>query len=122
MGAGRPVGSAGISSSCRIQSTQAIVQLRARGSSRGLVRCTSVRSPVGVAERRRRATGPERCVGEAMAGAVRPDVAAVQAFATSIIGNVERVIVGKRDVVELTVVALLCEGHVLFEDVPGVGK
>jgi MoxR-like ATPase len=35
---------------------------------------------------------------------------------------VERVIVGKRDVVELTVVALLCEGHVLFEDVPGVGK
>ena len=47
---------------------------------------------------------------------------AVQAYATSIIGNVERVIVGKRDVVELTVVALLCEGHVLFEDVPGVGK
>jgi MoxR-like ATPase len=35
---------------------------------------------------------------------------------------VERVIVGKRDVVELTVVALLCEGHILFEDVPGVGK
>jgi MoxR-like ATPase len=35
---------------------------------------------------------------------------------------VERVIIGKRDVVELTVVALLCEGHVLFEDVPGVGK
>jgi MoxR-like ATPase len=49
-------------------------------------------------------------------------VQAVQAYATSIIGNVERVIVGKRDVVELTVVALLCEGHVLFEDVPGVGK
>jgi len=61
-------------------------------------------------------------VGEAMAGARRLDVAAVQAYATSIIGNVERVIVGKRDVVELTVVALLCEGHILFEDVPGVGK
>jgi MoxR-like ATPase len=59
---------------------------------------------------------------EAMAGASRLDVAAVRAYATSIIGNVERVIVGKRDVVELTVVALLCEGHVLFEDVPGVGK
>ena len=49
-------------------------------------------------------------------------IKAVQAYATTIIGNVERVIVGKRDVVELTVVALLCEGHVLFEDVPGVGK
>ncbi|HZS89964.1 MAG TPA: MoxR family ATPase [Chloroflexota bacterium] len=57
-----------------------------------------------------------------MAVTGRPDVAAVQSFATSIIGNVERVIVGKRDVVRLTVVALLCEGHVLFEDVPGVGK
>ncbi|MFC1952860.1 AAA family ATPase [Chloroflexota bacterium] len=36
--------------------------------------------------------------------------------------NVERVIVGKRKVVELAVVALLCEGHILFEDVPGIGK
>ncbi len=50
------------------------------------------------------------------------DVAAVRAFATAVIDNVERVIVGKRDVVELAVVALLCEGHILFEDVPGVGK
>jgi MoxR-like ATPase len=36
--------------------------------------------------------------------------------------NVERVIVGKSEVVELTVVALLCEGHILLEDVPGLGK
>jgi MoxR-like ATPase len=36
--------------------------------------------------------------------------------------NVERVIVGKGDVVEMAIVALLCEGHVLLEDVPGVGK
>ncbi|MDP3880339.1 MAG: MoxR family ATPase [Dehalococcoidales bacterium] len=36
--------------------------------------------------------------------------------------NVERVIVGKDEVVELAVVALLCEGHVLIEDVPGIGK
>ena len=36
--------------------------------------------------------------------------------------NVERVIVGKGEVVELAVVALLCEGHILFEDVPGLGK
>lgn len=39
-----------------------------------------------------------------------------------IIDSVERVIVGKRDVAELVLVALLCEGHVLIEDVPGVGK
>ena len=36
--------------------------------------------------------------------------------------NVGRVIVGKEEVVELAVVALLCEGHVLIEDVPGIGK
>lgn len=36
--------------------------------------------------------------------------------------NVERVIVGKGEVVELAVVALLCEGHLLIEDVPGIGK
>ncbi|MSQ10557.1 MAG: MoxR family ATPase [Dehalococcoidia bacterium] len=39
-----------------------------------------------------------------------------------IVGNVEKVIVGKRDVVELAVIALLCQGHLLIEDVPGVGK
>ncbi len=39
-----------------------------------------------------------------------------------IITNVERVIVGKRDVVELALVAILCHGHVLVEDVPGTGK
>ncbi len=36
--------------------------------------------------------------------------------------NVEKVIVGKGEVVELAIVALLCEGHILFEDVPGLGK
>ncbi len=36
--------------------------------------------------------------------------------------NVERVLVGKRVAIELAVVALLCEGHVLIEDVPGTGK
>jgi MoxR-like ATPase len=36
--------------------------------------------------------------------------------------NVESVIVGKGEVVELAIVALLCEGHILFEDVPGLGK
>ena len=36
--------------------------------------------------------------------------------------NVSRVIVGKEQVIDLLMVALLCEGHVLFEDVPGIGK
>jgi MoxR-like ATPase len=36
--------------------------------------------------------------------------------------NIEQVIIGKSDVVELLLVALLCEGHVLIEDVPGTGK
>ena len=46
----------------------------------------------------------------------------IQRFAQTIIQNVEKVIVGKTDVVETLVIALLCEGHVLLEDVPGVGK
>ncbi len=36
--------------------------------------------------------------------------------------NIEKVIVGKRDVAELALVAVLCEGHILIEDVPGLGK
>jgi MoxR-like ATPase len=36
--------------------------------------------------------------------------------------NIERVLIGKRATIELTLVALLCEGHLLLEDVPGVGK
>jgi len=46
----------------------------------------------------------------------------VRPYAERIIENVERVIVGKRRPIELMIVALLCEGHVLIEDVPGVGK
>ena len=46
----------------------------------------------------------------------------IQSFANTVMENVERVIVGKRQAIELFMVALLCEGHVLVEDVPGVGK
>ncbi|MEA3345458.1 MAG: MoxR family ATPase [Chloroflexota bacterium] len=46
----------------------------------------------------------------------------VREYTERIIENVGRVIVGKRRAIEMTVVALLCEGHVLIEDVPGVGK
>jgi MoxR-like ATPase len=46
----------------------------------------------------------------------------VQDFAAAVINNVEQVIVGKRPVIELVLIALLCEGHVLIEDAPGTGK
>jgi len=46
----------------------------------------------------------------------------IQAFTEKIINNIEKVIVGKRSSVELAVISLLCQGHLLIEDVPGVGK
>jgi MoxR-like ATPase len=46
----------------------------------------------------------------------------VQEFSRTLISNVERVIVGKASVVQLAVVGLLSAGHLLIEDVPGVGK
>ena len=48
--------------------------------------------------------------------------AAVQSVAERLCRNVERVLIGKRSVVQLAIVALLCEGHLLIEDVPGIGK
>ncbi len=49
-------------------------------------------------------------------------MADIQATANKIVESVERVIVGKRQAVQLTVLGLLCQGHILIEDVPGVGK
>src|SRR5262245_11946772 len=46
----------------------------------------------------------------------------VASFAARVIKNVEQVIVGKREQIELLLVAMLCQGHVLIEDVPGTGK
>lgn len=46
----------------------------------------------------------------------------VQDTANRVIANIEQVIVGKRTAVELIVLGLLCQGHILVEDVPGVGK
>jgi MoxR-like ATPase len=45
-----------------------------------------------------------------------------QAIAEKVIANVEKVIIGKREAVLQTMLALLCQGHLLIEDVPGVGK
>ncbi|GCE26070.1 ATPase [Dictyobacter alpinus] len=50
------------------------------------------------------------------------DIRLIWDAAQTIRKNVGRVIIGKDEVIELLVVALLCEGHVLFEDVPGIGK
>ena len=46
----------------------------------------------------------------------------IQAVANRIIENVEHVIIGKREVIELITIGLFSQGHILIEDVPGVGK
>ena len=46
----------------------------------------------------------------------------IQDVAGRVVENVERVIIGKHEEVEMALVAMLCRGHVLIEDVPGVGK
>src|SRR6187431_1070971 len=53
---------------------------------------------------------------------MRPDVADVPAAAKKIIANVEKVVVGKRQQLILSLVSWFCEGHILLEDVPGVAK
>ena len=45
-----------------------------------------------------------------------------QAIVPALKQNIARAVVGKDDAVELLLTALLCEGHILIEDVPGVGK
>jgi MoxR-like ATPase len=47
---------------------------------------------------------------------------AVTRHIQALVDNVEKVILGKREVVELCVVGLLAKGHVLIEDIPGIGK
>jgi MoxR-like ATPase len=46
----------------------------------------------------------------------------VQTLTEKLITNIEKVIVGKRNTVEQAVIGLICQGHMLIEDVPGVGK
>ncbi|MBN1101981.1 MAG: MoxR family ATPase [Deltaproteobacteria bacterium] len=50
------------------------------------------------------------------------DVTRARQAAGAFVSNVEKVIVGKRKTIELIFVALVAEGHILIEDVPGVGK
>src|SRR5579884_4088973 len=69
----------------------------------------TTRAPAGAGGSSRSAAGDE-----AMARA--------NGILDAVLNNVERVIVGKRQEVELALIALVCQGHVLIEDVPGVGK
>ena len=49
-------------------------------------------------------------------------MALVQEIGDKVVGNVEKVIIGKHREVQLAMVAIFCQGHILIEDVPGVGK
>lgn len=49
-------------------------------------------------------------------------MSSIQSFSEKVSSNIEKVIVGKHETVGLTVIGLLCQGHLLIEDVPGVGK
>lgn len=49
-------------------------------------------------------------------------MADIKTFGEQVIENLEKVVIGKRQSLELIVIGLLCQGHVLIEDVPGVGK
>src|SRR5687768_13263888 len=51
-----------------------------------------------------------------------PALSEIEAFGRLLTDEIGKVIIGKANVVELLGVALLCEGHVLIEDVPGIGK
>ena len=46
----------------------------------------------------------------------------IESICRKIRENVQQVIVGKDEVIDQTLAAVLCEGHVLLEDVPGIGK
>jgi MoxR-like ATPase len=57
-----------------------------------------------------------------LGGKVDIDVAGARQLAGRIVGNVEKVMVGKEETVKLAVIALISQGHLLIEDAPGLGK
>jgi MoxR-like ATPase len=50
------------------------------------------------------------------------EISDIQVISEKLIANIEKVIVGKRGVIEKALVSLYCRGHILLEDVPGLGK
>ena len=69
-----------------------------------------------------RPTEPQPDGREAVATGEKVEAIDVRGLSVRLAENVEKVIIGKHQEVQLTLVALLCQGHVLVEDVPGVGK
>lgn len=65
---------------------------------------------------------PKEASTAGASGAGSTDVSTVQQLTSEIRESVQRVIVGKSETIDLAVLALLCRGHVLLEDVPGTGK
>jgi MoxR-like ATPase len=51
-----------------------------------------------------------------------PEVSMIEDICRKIRENVQKIIVGKDEVINLSLVGVLCEGHILLEDVPGIGK
>jgi len=56
------------------------------------------------------------------ASETNPEISRIKESAGRLLDNISKVIVGKKETIELVLVVLLCEGHVLIEDVPGIGK
>ncbi len=50
------------------------------------------------------------------------EIREIKTVSEQILNNIEKVIVGKRQTIQLALISLLCQGHLLIEDVPGVGK
>jgi len=59
---------------------------------------------------------------EITTGEIMETVENIQNFSKQVIGNLSKVFIGKKNVLELVVVSLLAQGHILIDDVPGVGK
>ncbi|MBV9231509.1 MAG: MoxR family ATPase [Chloroflexi bacterium] len=53
---------------------------------------------------------------------ITPSLQTVQRLTETISNNISRVIIGKTDIINLILIALLSDGHILIEDVPGMGK
>src|SRR3954447_9604640 len=66
--------------------------------------------------------GSRDTLGFAVSDEPAPEVASITNLARKVQRSVSRVIVGKDNEIGLMLVAMLCEGHVLIEDVPGIGK
>jgi MoxR-like ATPase len=55
-------------------------------------------------------------------GGCRMELSAIRKMAEDIKANISKVLVGREETIELVLISLFCGGHVLLEDVPGVGK